>query len=244
MSKYCITLTWDDAPHLDNAVKTELLASIPPYQRDARSKGIPSLGSGAVYPIPQSEIIIPGFPIPEHWPRCFAMDVGWKKTAVIWGARDPDTGTVYLYEEYYRGQAEPPVHAAAVIARGDWIPGVIDPAARGRSQIDGRNLITLYTEQGLNLEYADNSVDAGIYATWLMFSKGQLKVFESLTNWANELRTYCRDEHGRVVKEYDHLMDCMRYLVLSGQDIMRVNPNIKSSKHANESHGALTWLSR
>jgi hypothetical protein len=36
----------------------------------------------------------------------------------------------------------------------------------------------------------------------------------------------------------------MRYLVLSGMDIMRVNPNIKSAKNANESHDALTWLSR
>ena len=69
-SKYLVTAGWDDAPHLDPKAKEELLSSIPPYLRDARSKGIPSLGSGAIYPISEDEISVPYFDIPVYWPRC------------------------------------------------------------------------------------------------------------------------------------------------------------------------------
>jgi hypothetical protein len=40
-----------------------------------------------------------------------------------------------------RAKAEPSVHVAAVQARGKWIKGAIDPASRGRTQTDGRQLL-------------------------------------------------------------------------------------------------------
>jgi hypothetical protein len=43
--KFTVMATWDDAPHLDEKTRAELFASIPAYQRDARTKGIPQLGS-------------------------------------------------------------------------------------------------------------------------------------------------------------------------------------------------------
>jgi Terminase RNaseH-like domain len=52
-------------------------------------------------------------------------------------------------------------------------------------------------------------------------SAGRLKVFSSLSNWYQEFRLYRRDENGKVVKERDHLMDAMRYLVKSGRDLRR-----------------------
>jgi hypothetical protein len=39
-SKYMVTASWEDAPHLDEKTKAELLAATPPYLRDPRSKGI------------------------------------------------------------------------------------------------------------------------------------------------------------------------------------------------------------
>ena len=50
---------------------------------------------------------------------------------------------------------------AFIKERGDWIPGCIDPAAKQRSQIDGRNLLGEY-RIGLKLSMADNAVEAGI----------------------------------------------------------------------------------
>lgn len=223
-SRSLTTCGWDDVPHLDEKTKAELLAATPPYLRDARSKGIPSLGAGAIYPIPESEITVPFFVIPDYWPRAYALDVGWNRTAALWGAWDPNDWICYLYAVHYRGQAEPSVHADAVKARGSWINGVIDPASRGRSQKDGEALFDLYGQYGLNLTPADNSVDVGIDATWAALSTGRLKVMAHLSEWFNEYRLYRRDENGKIVKKNDHLMDTTRYLVRSGRPVAKVRP--------------------
>ncbi len=216
MTKLVVGATWDDVPHLTPEQKTELWSAIPPYQRDARSKGIPQLGSGAIYPVPESDILVDPFPLPPYWPRGYGLDVGWNRTAGIWGAHDAETETVYLYSEHYRGQAEPSVHAEAVRARGDWMQGVIDPAARGRGQKDGQKLLQNYIDLGLHLTPADNAVEAGLYDVWQRLSSGKLKVFKTLQNWLTEYRLYRRDEKGQIVKVNDHLMDATRYFIVSG----------------------------
>lgn len=231
-SKYLVNAGWNDAPHLDEKTKRELLEATPPFLRDARSKGIPSLGAGAIYPIPEDEISVPYFPIPDYWPRCFGLDVGWNRTAALWAAWDPSTGICYLYAEHYRGIAEPAVHAEAIKARGAWIAGVCDPAARSSNQRDGEKLVDLYRQLGLQLSFADNAVDAGIYDTWAALSVGKLKVMNHLLNFFNEYRLYRRDENGRIVKKHDHLMDVMRYIVRSGRAVAKVpRPDETSSVH-------------
>lgn len=211
-SKYVVIATWDDAPHLDNAVKEELWNSIPPYQRDARSKGIPQLGSGSIYPVPESDFTVDPFTIPIHWPKGYGMDVGWNFTAAIWGAHDRQADTVYLFHGYKRSQAEPSIHVHAIKSPGDWIPGFIDPASRGRSQKDGTQLFADYVALGLKLGLADNGVESGLYSVWNRLSTGRLKVFKNLSGWLEEFRLYRRDEKGNVVKENDHYMDATRYL--------------------------------
>ena len=223
-SRYMVNAGWDDVPHLDEQTKRELLDSTELFLQDARSKGTPSLGAGAVWPIPLSEVLVDPFMIPPHWPRSYGLDVGWNRTAVIWGARDPAVDVCYLYTEHYRGKAEPSIHAAAIRARGEWIPGVIDPASRGRGQRDGLQLMTDYLELGLHLIPARNPRESGIHSVWERLSTGRLKVFRTLGNWVREYRLYRRDDDGDIVKEFDHLMDATRYWVVSGVAIARVQP--------------------
>lgn len=216
--------TWEDAPHLTEEMKRAMLETYPIFQRDARSKGVPQLGAGAIYPVMDEDISCDPMEIPDHWPRCYAMDVGWNRTAAIWLAVDRESQTVYAYSEHYRGQAEPSVHAEAIRARGEWIPGTIDPAARGRSQDDGVQLIQQYQDLGLNLTPADNAVESGIYAVWQRLSGGRLKVFKTCQNFFKEYRLYRRDDKGRIVKVNDHLMDAIRYGITSGLSIAVVRP--------------------
>lgn len=223
-SKFMVQAGWDDVPHLDTKTKTELIASTPPYLRDARTKGTPSLGSGAIYPVEDEVFLVDAFQLPAHWPRIYALDVGWNRTAALWGAVDRESSTTYLYAEHYRSQAEPSIHAASIRARGHWIPGVIDPAARGRSQVDGARLMSQYQELGLILTAAENSVESGIFAVWELLSTGRLKVFKNLSNWRAEHKLYRRDEKGNIVKKFDHLMDTTRYLVVSGLSRAIVQP--------------------
>lgn len=243
-AKAVLMATWDDAPHLSEATKAKLLGSIPAFQRDARSKGVPQLGAGAIYPVPESDYLVDDFPIPDHWPRAYALDVGWNRTAALWGALDRETDTAYLYSEHYRGEAEPVVHAEAIKARGIWIPGVIDPASRGRNQKDGTKLMSAYQDHGLNLSMAFNGVEAGLLEVWERLSSGRLKVFKSLSNWRSEARLYRRDEKGRVVKINDHLMDDTRYFVMSGLDKAITKPVPKKPEHIQHTIGSkgTNWM--
>lgn len=223
-SRKLITAGWDDVPHLDSEAKAELLDETPEWLRDARSKGIPSLGAGAIYPIPEARIKVDPFPIPDHWPRCFSLDVGWNWTAALWCAYDRDNMVKYLYGEYLASEALPSVHADAIKSRGEWIPGLIDPAANNRQSRDGERIMADYTAAGLTLTKAENAVNAGLVACWRDLSIGRTKVFSTLQHFFAEYRLYRRDEHGKIVKKKDHLMDDMRYIHNSGEAIAIVRP--------------------
>ena len=237
--------TWEDIPHLDEKTKAELLASYPPFQRDARTKGRPSLGQGAIFPVPEDAVMVTPFEIPKWWPRCYGMDVGLR-TAALWAAKDPSSNVVYFYREYYREDAEPGTHASAIKAPGSWIPGFIDPASRGRTPIDGRKMLDMYRTLGLQVTEADNTVgtgmdDAGLYAMWEAMVGGQFKVFSTLTKFWREFRMYRRDAKGRVVKKEDELMDCARYVWNSGRH--RMKQQTPPRPVSSSSPAPTTWMS-
>lgn len=223
-SKYMVQAGWDDVPHLDAHTKAELLEGTPPYLRAARSKGTPSLGAGAIYPIELDEVLCQPFQIPAYWKRAYALDVGWNRTAALWSAWDPETSVQFLYAEHYMGEELPSIHVQAIQARGAWIPGVIDPASRGRSQKDGDQLFSNYQQLGLHLTPAENGVESGLYTVWQKLATGRLRIFSTLRNLQNEYRLYRRNEKGKVVKEFDHLMDDMRYVTVSGEQVAIAKP--------------------
>jgi phage terminase large subunit-like protein len=244
-TRFIIQATWDDVPHLDEQAKADLLASIPPYQRRARSMGIPQLGSGAIYPIDEDDVLVKPFPIPDHWPKSYGMDVGWSATAAIWSATDPDTGVAYFYHEYKRGMAEPASHTAAIKAPGDWIPGAIDPASRGRQQGDGKRLIVEYSDLGLSLFPAENAVEAGIFEVYTRLTTGRAKIFNSLVKTIEEFRIYRRDKNGKIVKSNDHLMDCMRYNLMTGVNIAKTKPVVdyeRKKRYSGQPQSGHSWM--
>lgn len=210
--KAVIQAGWDDAAWLTEESKQQMLADTPPHLREARRLGTPAMGSGNVYPISLESMLINPFQIPDYYKKIYALDVGWNRTAALWVAIDPQTDVWYIYDEHYLSESPPPIHAAAIRSRGAWIPGVIDPASRGRTQKDGTQLIGDYKDLGLNVVPAVNAVDAGIQNLWLRMSTGNVKVFNTLSNFAKEFVLYRRDEKGKIIKENDHLMDCMRYV--------------------------------
>jgi hypothetical protein len=51
MSKHVPRMSLDDAAHFSPEKRQQTIASYPEHERDARTKGIPALGSGLVFPI-------------------------------------------------------------------------------------------------------------------------------------------------------------------------------------------------
>lgn len=245
MSKHVTFCTWDEVPHLTQVQKDDLWTGIPEYLREARSKGIPAMGEGAVYPVPDSELIIDDLPeIPVSWPRAYGLDVGWLHTACIWGALNRETDILYLYKEYDRGKVDVTVHAAAIKGpdcRDEWIPGVIDPGSQASSQADGAKLFPLYKARGLDIVEADNEVEPGIQEVLDRMTSGRLKVFRSLNGWLEEKRLYRRAKN-KVVKEKDHRMDATRYLVVSGIKRMKTRPMPKKPESTATQHSPHSWM--
>jgi phage terminase large subunit-like protein/sarcosine oxidase delta subunit len=217
-TKWFVTIPWDDAPHLTAAQKKELLNSIPLHQRDARTKGIPSIGSGQIYPFKEEDIVYEDFAIPVHWPKAYGMDVGWNWTAAVWIAKDRDTDTIYIYNCYKVGETKPAIHAQAIKARGEWIKGVIDYA--GTDQSDGTRIMTLYQTLGLNVLPANKTVETGLFMVEQRLATGTLRIAKSCRDWFNEQLLYRRNDKGQIVKEHDHLMDATRYIIMKAEDAL------------------------
>ena len=119
---YLVTATWDDVPHLTEKQKSDLWGSIPAHERDARAKGIPTLGSGRIFPVAEEDIVVEPFALPHHWPQIGGMDFGYDHPfAAVKLAHDRDNDVVYVTAEYRKSQATPVIHAAALKPWGTWL---------------------------------------------------------------------------------------------------------------------------
>lgn len=216
--------TWDDAPHLDEDAKEEILAALPPHEKEMRSKGIPVLGSGLVFPVSEDDLLVESFQIPKHWPRICGMDFGWDHpTAAVWLAYNRDSDVVYVYDCYRQSGATPMIHSEAIKARGDWIPVVWPHDGMQHDKGSGQSLSQIYRKHGMRMlgEHFKNpdgtlSVESGLMVMLQRMQTGRFKVFSHLSQWFEEFRQYHRND-GKIVKVRDDLMSATRYACLSLQ---------------------------
>jgi hypothetical protein len=216
--KYYIQATWDDNPHLSEESKKQLRATLKPYELEARERGIPSIGSGLVYQVPESEFLVEPFEIPKTWACVFGMDVGFfAPTAVVFIAHDKDNDILYLYKEYSVSEKTAAQHAYSLLMMGcDWIPGVCDPAVNQGSQRDGERLIDDYAKAGLRLEKGRYAKELAIDSVLERIRNGKFKVFNNCRKFMDEWRGYSRDEKGKIIKGKDHLMNALEFVIIDG----------------------------
>jgi len=214
------TMTIDDADHYTPEDRARIIASYPAHEREARTKGVPSLGSGRIFPVEDELLSVAPFEIPAHWVQIGGLDFGWDHpTAAACLAWDRDSDVVYVTKGYRQTEAPPVIHAAAVKPWGEWLPwswphdGNNDTAA-------GKNLATQYRAQGLNMlqeratfEDGSNSVEAGLMEMLERMQTGRFKVFNTVGEFFEEFRLYHRKD-GKVVKERDDLLSAVRYALM------------------------------
>jgi phage terminase large subunit-like protein len=219
-SRVYIMYDIEEATHLSREEKDFLIESYPVYEREARTKGIPSIGTGLIYPILESTYRISPIEIPDHWPRVIGLDFGGTQshTAASFWALDVDNKKKYMYGEHYSLGRTPQQNALELVERGaNWIPVIYDTSGDAISLTDGQAIADLYRNAGIkNMYPADRSITAGLQTVLQAFQNYEIKVVSTCENFFSEIRMYAFGENNKPKKGHDHLMDTMRYVLMTG----------------------------
>jgi phage terminase large subunit-like protein len=223
--QYMQTATWDDAPHLTEEIKEELLGSYPAYQRDMRTRGTPLMGAGLIFEHSKESISCPRMEIPDHWWLLNGMDFGWDHPqAHIQIAIDPDNGITYITNAYKKSKIQPHDAWHVVSSWSEGVP-VAWPQDGLQTRENGKEKRDFYIESGFDMcddhatwEGGGVGVELGLMAMNKEFSLGTLKVFSDLHEVFEELREYHRKSMpngvSQIVKLKDDLIDAIRYAIM------------------------------
>lgn len=216
-----VRMTIDDAEHYTPEQRAAIIASYPEHEREARVLGIPSMGSGRVFPVPEEAIRVDPFAIPNHWPQIVGIDFGWDHPfAAVRLAWDRDSDCIYVVEEYAAREQTPVVHAAAIKSWGAWLPVAWPHDGLQHDKGSGEQLSEQYRRQGLKMltekaTFSDGTwgLEAGVIEMLDRMKTGRWKVFSTCGGWFGELRTYHRED-GLIVKERDDRLSASRYAMM------------------------------
>lgn len=228
-----IKATWDDAPHMTPEAQELFLKKVPPHQRELRSKGIPVVGSGLVFPINEEEIVIDPIPIPRHWRRVSGIDFGIAHPFAWAGiAHDTENDVVHLYDDYRVSGAIPAIHCSAIKNKpnSSWIPIIWPHDGLNRDKGSGIPLADIYRDEGLKTMRRDkftnppgpgqkegqggNGVEVGLLEMWQRMETGRFKVHRNCINFLSEIRQYHRKD-GIIQPKKDDTIDAARIAVMS-----------------------------
>ncbi len=239
----------DSNPHLRPEYEPTLRAL---YSREQSARFLEAeftAGGGQVlHPFDTELHVLEPFPIPPHWNRYRSLDPGFSQdqAACLWAATDTE-GNLFVYEEYYEREKVIREQAQEIlqISRGQFIDWTaIDPQSNQRNNETGQTQLDVYRKHGLeDLLPGDPRKEMGISAILELLrpdathvhpltgleNAPRLYFFRTCVHTIEEATTWKRDKRGHPADRNDHLMACLRFLVLG-----RPQPTTaRSSRQAN-----------
>lgn len=227
---YIQSATWDDAPHLTQEAKDRLAASYRDHERDARTKGIPMMGEGAVFPVSDEQIRVPPFQIPTHWARIKGIDFGIDHPAagveIAWDREPSDC--IYVIDCYRAKGQTAPYHVAWLNKANKFIPVAWPHDGMNREKSGGKTLADHYRDHGANMlsksaRYTGRfggpdtggaqPVEPIVDELLERMSTGRFKVFSNQPLWFEEKRSYHRKD-GKIVDKRDDILKATFYAVM------------------------------
>lgn len=223
----------------DNFIEMNTIGK-PEWYRKKYFEGSFEYNSGMVYPDAAECFIDPyqvtedtdEYGIPKDWERLISLDYGLRNpTAVPFGAINPISGEVVIYNEYYVREKTLPVHAHRLkeminkIQMGTLRYMVIDPACKNRMNdiVSGKSIISHFQEYGLFFSPGNNNLEYGLSKVNTYIDARKLKIYKSCYNLIDEMLKYVYPEvdidnaddnlDEKPIKQNDHLMDALRYMV-------------------------------
>jgi phage terminase large subunit-like protein len=212
------SMTIYDALHYTKEQREAIIASYPAHERDARTKGVPSLGSGRIYPLADDVVAVEPFQIPSHWAQVGGLDFGWDHpSAAVRCMWDRDNDAFYVVDCHRQREQTPQMFAVSLKQWPSWLPFAWPHDGLQHDKGSGEQLADQYRKAGLTMmaersTFPDgtNGVEAGLQEILARMQLKKFKVFSHLSDWFEEFRLYHRKD-GKVVKLADDLMSATRY---------------------------------
>lgn len=191
----------------------------PEHEREARARGIPTMGSGRIFQIPEETIKCQPFECPDHFYVIGGMDFGWdhpQAQVQLWWDKDADT--IYV-SRVWKAKEKTAVQAwGAVKSWAHKVPTAWPHDGNQHEKGGGEQLKGQYADAGFMMlqEHATwldggNAVEPGITELRDMMLDGRFKVFNTCEPFFEEFRLYHRDENGKIVKLNDDVLSAVRY---------------------------------
>jgi PBSX family phage terminase large subunit len=173
---------------------------------------------GLVYSEFRQQVHVTNDEIPDTWERIRGVDYGYTNPFVcLWGALDSD-GRLYIYDEHYMSRRLIREHASAIMERESraYRFTVADWDAQENAEMSACGISTVRARKdiisGLQKVKARLAVQPD--------GRPRLYIHERCVNTLRELSMYRWDtgrtgtERETPVKELDHAMDALRYMVM------------------------------
>lgn len=223
---YVKNVTWDDVEHLGREEKERLLASLPEHERDARSKGIPMMGEGRIFPFDEKIYTCSPFEIPDHFHQIIGIDFGYDHPAATAKlVYDADSDIEYVVSAHKQTKMDALMHSDQVKRLGGGLYTGNIPVAWPHDGLNtekgkGVQLIQNYRGHDINLlsmsaRYKNDSggaqsVEKCVMDIYERIQTGRFKIFSNLSPLLEEMRNYHRKD-GKIVDRLDDIIAAVRY---------------------------------
>lgn len=226
---YIKNVGWSDAPHLLPEDCEKMLKRYPEHERDARSKGIPMLGEGRIFPFQDEYYKCDPFKIPEHFSEILGIDFGIGHPAgTARLAYDRDNDIIYVVYAIKRPNKKASDHARIIKQAGgdkmgDKIPVAWPHDGVNRDKASGKELYKTYLREGVSMlgRSARYNNDTGgrqaqepvINEMFERIDDGRLKVFSTCGCVFEEMRNFHRKD-GLIVNLQDDVIKSIMYAIM------------------------------
>jgi len=231
LSGACVVVVdMDDNPHLDERTKLRVLAEYSEEERQARKSGLFVHFAGLVYSEFDPGVhVVPGLSrVPEGVEVFGGIDPGIRHMAgVVLAFLDEDDNLVVFDELALQGHTIGEVCKEIELMLGRWDVRprwwVIDPASRNKNNQTGRSDQMEFQDHGVFAQPGQNAVRPGINRVKERLRAGKFRVTGDCPVLVSEFKKYRwsspkrseDDARERPVKRDDHLLDALRYVVMS-----------------------------
>ncbi len=226
-----VNATLAEAEHFSEEEKKRRMEGYLAHERDARAKGIPIMGSGAVYQFSEDlirEAPIPMEYIPREWAKLWGVDFGIDHPfAAVLSLFDREHDIIHIAHAIrLSGATGSPeslsmTHAAAMRNVAAAVPVAWPHDGTQRDKGSGEQLSKIYAKHGLSMLADHAQFEGGGYSRETAVREiaeravtGRFKVAAHLTDWFSEFRLYHRKD-GLIVPVEDDLMSATEKVIMS-----------------------------